>query len=233
MFRNIMIRSLLTSSLALGAFAMTGCDNPTKDKPKAEVAAPAAETKAAVTGAETLALATDGTIGFVGSKITGSHEGGFKTFKGTIDLVPATLTASKVTVEIDTDSLFTDSDQLTKHLKSGDFFDVEKFPKATFTSTEIKAGGANGATHTIVGNLDLHGEKKSITFPATIAVDGAQVTAKAEFAISRKDFNLTYPGKPDDLIKDEVLIKFNVKAPRSAAKPLSRFSSLRLFFRNR
>jgi polyisoprenoid-binding protein YceI len=107
-----------------------------------------------------------------------------------------------------------DQEKLTGHLKSGDFFDVEKFPKATFTSTEIKPGGAGGATHTITGNLELHGVKKSISFPAKVTVDASAVKADAEFVINRKDFGLVYPGKPDDLIKDEVLIKLHVTAPR-------------------
>jgi polyisoprenoid-binding protein YceI len=100
------------------------------------------------------------------------------------------------------------------HLKSPDFFDVAQFPTATFTSTAIKAGAEGGATHTVTGTLDLHGVKKSITFPATIAVGADTVSVKSEFAINRKDFNIVYPGKPDDLIKDEVLLKLDI-----AAKP--------------
>jgi polyisoprenoid-binding protein YceI len=216
MIRGIFARSLIVTSLGLGAASMAlgGCDNPTKDKPRADVAAPGAEMQA-VKGAESAAITpADSKIEFVGRKITGSHEGSFKAFKGSIDLVPATLTASRVSVEIETGSLVSDQEKLTGHLKSGDFFDVEKFPKATFTSTEIKPGGAGGATHTITGNLELHGVKKSISFPAKVTVDASAVKADAEFVINRKDFGLVYPGKPDDLIKDEVLIKLHVTAPR-------------------
>jgi polyisoprenoid-binding protein YceI len=57
------------------------------------------------------------TIGFVGSKVTGSHTGGFKLFKGTFEVVPANLESSKITAEIDTNSIFSDTDCLTKYLK--------------------------------------------------------------------------------------------------------------------
>ena len=59
---------------------------------------------------------------------------------------------------------------------------------------------------------DLHGVTKSITFPATIEVGPEQVMARAEFAIKRFDFNIEYKGKADDLIRDDVVIKFDLVA---------------------
>jgi len=67
----------------------------------------------------------------------------------------------------------------------------------------------------VTGNLELHGVTKSITFPATITVQGDTVAVKAEFAINRKDFGIVYPGKPDDLIKDDVLLRLNISAKKS------------------
>src|SRR5437588_8118911 len=61
----------------------------------------------------------------------------------------------------------TDEDELTGHLKTPDFFDVAKYPKATFVSTKIERNTTGGATHTVSGNFDLHGVKASISFPAT------------------------------------------------------------------
>ncbi len=154
------------------------------------------------------------TIGFVGSKVTGSHNGGFKLFKGTFEVDPAKLESSKITAEIDTNSIFTDTDRLTNHLKSPEFFDVAKFPTSTFVSTGIEAGGkdpkAKDATHTVTGNLTLHGVTKSISFPAKITVSGEKATLDSEFFINRKDFGINYPGKANDLIRDEVVIKLAV-----------------------
>jgi len=56
--------------------------------------------------------------------------------------------------------------------------------------------------------------KKSISFPATIQVSPDSVSANAEFSINRKDFGINYPGKADDLIRDGVVIKLTIKAPR-------------------
>jgi hypothetical protein len=56
--------------------------------------------------------------------------------------------------------------------------------------------GTRGATHEITGDLDLHGVKKSITFPATITVDERGAKGTAEFTINRKDFQIAYAGKP-------------------------------------
>ena len=66
----------------------------------------------------------------------------------------------------------------------------------------------------MTGNLELHGVTKSIKFPATVKASGDSVEVDAEFAINRKDFGVVYPGMPDDLIKDDVLLKLHVRAHR-------------------
>src|SRR5258708_12640009 len=111
-------------------------------------------------------------------------------------------------------SITTETKGVSDHLKTADFFDVQKFPKATFTSTQIKAAGGSNA-YQITGILDLHGVKKTITFPATIKVDADSVSVNSEFSINRKDFGIMYPGKANDLIRDEVLLKLPIKAPRT------------------
>jgi polyisoprenoid-binding protein YceI len=92
---------------------------------------------------------------------------------------------------------------------SPDFFDVETYPTTTFNSTSIESATEG---FTITGNLELHGVTKSISFPASIGVGEGQVTAEAEFFIKRNDFGIVYPGKPDDLIRDEVVIKLSLVA---------------------
>lgn len=210
--------SLLVSLTA--ALALTACPDPAKDKPKAQVAeapapkpaAPKAEAPV-MPGTQYVFSEAGSKLGWVGAKVTATHEGVFEKFSGTVGVVEGDPTKSQVTVSIVTDSIMTgDSPKLLGHLKSPDFFDVATYPAATFTSTAIKAGGENGATHTVTGTLDLHGVQKSITFPATITVSPDAVTVKAEFAINRKDFNIVYPGKPDDLIKDEVVLKLDITA---------------------
>ncbi len=170
-------------------------------------AAPAAK-PAALTGA----------IGFVGSKVTGSHTGDFKKWTGSVALAGGKAEGGKLEFTVQTASVVADeasrndwTPKLEEHLKSADFFDVAKFPTASFTSTEIKAGGSGG-THTVKGNLTLRGVTKVVTFPATLAIKGKEISGKTEFSINRKDFGLVYAGKADDLIRDGVVLKIDVKA---------------------
>ena len=150
------------------------------------------------------------TLHFVGSKVTGSHDGGFKNFDGSITLDGKMLKA--VTVDIKMDSTFSDHPKLTGHLMSPDFFDVANHPKTTFVSTAIEEGGDGGATHIVKGNLTLRGQTKAITFPVNVKHSDGSVNIKSEFSINRKDFGIKYPGKPDDLIRDDVLMKLDINA---------------------
>jgi polyisoprenoid-binding protein YceI len=154
-------------------------------------------------------------VEFTGSKVTGKHEGGFKQFSGNIDLVNDKPEESQVAIDIEMNSVFTDADGLTKHLQTGDFFEVEKYPKSSFVSTKIVPDTAKGANnYTVTGDLEMHGQTRSISFPSLITVNPNEVGVESEFAINRKDFGIVYAGKADDLIRDDVVIKLNLKAPR-------------------
>lgn len=190
--------------------ALTACENPATGKTEAEVSEPDPQRGPTEVVGKALVISPEAsTIGWVGSKVTGSHNGGFGAFKGVITVGEGGLTESKVEVVIDTTTLWADNDKLTGHLKSSDFFDVESHPEARFTSTAI-AETAEGFE--ITGELELHGVTKQIKFPATIAVEGDRVTAQAEFFIQRFDFDIAYAGKSDDLIRDEVVIKLDLVA---------------------
>jgi polyisoprenoid-binding protein YceI len=152
-------------------------------------------------------------IEFVGSKVTGSHNGGFQKFAGDIDYT-GDVTTSRVNITMETDSLTTDTPDLTKHLKTADFFDVAKYPQAKFESTAIRPGGDKGASHTVTGNLTLHGATKSITFPATIAAAPDAITVDSTFAINRKDFGINYAGAADNLIRDDVVLTLKIKGTK-------------------
>src|SRR5882724_7609061 len=211
-----MRRYLLAVSLTSFALLISSCANPAANKPKASVGNAAPESNAAKSaGGEMLTITPDNSkVEFVAAKVTRSHDGSFKQFSGAVDLLNNDPVQSVVSISIDAASVVTDENDLTKHLKTADFFDVAKYPKATFVSTKIEPSTANGATHSVTGNFDLHGIKKSISFPATIQITPTNVSVKAEFAINRKDFNLNYPGKADDLIRDGVVIKLTLNVPR-------------------
>jgi polyisoprenoid-binding protein YceI len=213
MHASLKVKTLLLS-LALGA-ALSGCSDPNKDKTKATTTEAISTAAAAVAPANATAYAFDGKdskVSFVGAKVTGKHDGSFGTFTGSIKIPGTDIEKGSVSASIDTASVTSDDEKLTGHLKSPDFFDVEKFPKATFESTGVKKAGD---AYTITGNLTLHGVTKSITFPAKIAVAGDDVTVDADFTINRKDFGIVYAGKADNLIRDDVALKLALKAKKS------------------
>jgi polyisoprenoid-binding protein YceI len=223
------------AALALAAvLALPACDDPKGDAPQppanANTAIRVPKTPVPMVSAARLASsvtlaapapgdglpldAASASVGFVGSKVTGKHEGKFEKVSGWITLSGGKPEGGKLVIEVDVASVKTDSEKLDGHLKSPDLLDVGKYPKAIFTSTEIKAGGTGGATHTVTGDLELHGEKKTLTFPATFTVTPDAVSGTAEVTLNRREFKVNYPGMPNDLIKDEVPLKLSLRAAR-------------------
>ena len=190
--------SLMMVSVTLFMLGCPAAD--TKGKPvKGEVKGDAKASGIAFNG--------DGSkIEFTGTKPEGKHNGGFKTFTGSIEL--AGKEVAKVAVDIDTESLYSDNPKLTDHLKNPDFFNVKSNPKASFASTAIVAKDAG---HEITGDLTLLGKTKSITFPAKVEVAADAVKINGEFKIDRTDFGMTFgAGKIDAA----VAIKIAVDAAR-------------------
>jgi polyisoprenoid-binding protein YceI len=125
---------------------------------------------------------------------------------------------SAVQVTIDLDSVSIEPDKLASHLKSADFFDVAKFPKATFASTTVRPG-STPTTFNVSGRLDLHGVSKPLTFPATIRLTSESVEADGVIKLNRKDFGIVYPGMANDLISDDVTIELKIHAERAKQEP--------------
>jgi polyisoprenoid-binding protein YceI len=145
--------------------------------------------------------------------------GSFGAVQGTVHLDDADPTKSTVEATIDAKSINTGIDKRDDHLRSADFFDVEKFPTLTFQSTKIepKEGGA----YTVTGDLTMHG----VTKPVTLAVEpvGPPVKdargrmlrgASATGTLSRKDWGLTYNSTLEAggvALSDEVKLQLDVE----------------------
>ena len=211
--------------IALVAFAM-GCKSELDGKVEAKVSEAKevvkkveekVEKKEGAAEVKTYSLAKDSFFGFVGAKVVGDHPGNFTDFNGKIMVKGTTIEGLKIDVK--TDSLITDKQEmddatqgkLTGHLKSPDFFDVAKFPRASFESTSVKEEKKGATTHLVTGNLEIRGVKKSVTFPATITFENG-VSAAAEFKVKRSDFGIIYKGKADNLIQEDVLLKVKFKS---------------------
>jgi polyisoprenoid-binding protein YceI len=158
-------------------------------------------------------------ITFVGSARDPDHkhDGGFKKVSGSVKPAGDDITKSTINVEIDIDSIWTDDDEktknLTKHLKSPDFFDAKQYPKATFVSKEIKAEKKGDDTHVITGDLTLHGTTKPVSIPAKVTVTDDAIAIDGKFTIDRTEFEIGKTGVADKLFK-EVPIKVSAKVAR-------------------
>ena len=210
--------------------ALPACGDPGKDKAAAVIvdapapaAAPPAPTPDPSAGPAQVdpeggtRIPAVGTIGFIGAKVTASHEGAFAKHSSVFQMRDDTLSA--VSIEVMVASMKTDSAKLDGHLASPDFFDVANIPTANFKSTEIRAGAPAGtalagATHTAIGDLTLPGVTKVVEVPVIVDVKPDRIAARTEFSIKRQDFGITYPGKADDLIADAVVIKVDLSAIR-------------------
>lgn len=206
--------SLLVGSAALFALGLVSCDNPASKTTDATVKDAVAKTDTGTEGGTKYVFTENSKIGFVGSKVTGSHIGGFKTFSGHFTVKDGAPVGNDHKVVIEMESTFSDAEKLTGHLKSPDFFDVEKFPQSTFDVTELKKD--SDTQYTVSGNFTLHGVTKNISFPATVTTASETVKINSKFDINRKDFGIVYPGKTDDLIRDEVIIELDLEAKADA-----------------
>jgi polyisoprenoid-binding protein YceI len=221
----------VASAAALSLLAL-GCDKDSAPPPRSTLlSADAAtiQTKAPPPPLGTKAVfykfgPANSKIEFVGAKVTGKHEGSFRTFEGTIGLVANDPTMSAAQVTIDLASLTVEPAKLAAHLKGKDFFDVEQFPKANYTTTTIRPG-ASPTSFNVTGKLNLHGVIKPLTFPATIKVSEGGIDAEGEIALNRKDFGIVYPGMPDDLIADNVAIKLSIHAKPAESAPAASAAS--------
>lgn len=176
----------------------------------AEEAAPEGEAAAEAAPGGTPLDVAQSSIGFLGAKVTGTHDGGFKAFKGGLEIADGAPTA--LWVEVEMGSLFADHPKLQGHLMSPDFFDVANNAGSGFQATGFEKAEGDNAWN-VTGNLMIMNTKKSVTFPATIVTADGTTTADAAFQINRQDFGISYPGKPDDLIKDEVKLTVKLVFP--------------------
>ena len=207
------MKTLKALTFVVPFIAFAGCSkNPAENVPQADVSAPSAASSGAApsAGSKSYAFGPNGsTIEFVGSKVTGSHKGGFRKFAGELQVSGGKVADAGNRVVIDTTSLWSDNERLTGHLKNPDFFGVAQHPTAIFETTSVAQSTTN---FTVTGDLTLHGIKKQISFPANIKVTDESVDVSAQFFINRFDFEMKYAGKADDLIRKEVVLTLNIKA---------------------
>ena len=146
-------------------------------------------------------------------------KGNFTGISGTLELDEADVANSKIEATLDAASINTREAQRDTHLKSADFFDVEKFPTLSFRSTRITRTGEDELA--VEGDLTIHGVTRKVRF----AVEGPTAPGKdpwgntrigisATTKINRKDYGLTWNAALETggiLVGEEVTITVEVQ----------------------
>jgi polyisoprenoid-binding protein YceI len=222
---------------AILAFVVTACTNaPESDEAKTS------EAKAVSDSATGEALKVDtnaSKVEWVATKVSGYHTGTVHIKNGELQVANGNVTGGNFTLDMTSIAVLgpkgsdpASNAKLLGHLKSPDFFEVEKNPEAKFVITSVQpfAGTVQDTTdprqediseykvpnptHTVSGNLTIKGVAKNIEFPARITVTGNSADALAKFNIDRTQWNIVYPGKPDDLIRNNIHLGIALKATK-------------------
>jgi polyisoprenoid-binding protein YceI len=122
-------------------------------------------------------------------------DGRFTDFEGVIKYDKDNPANDSVSFTAKAESIKTDNDGRDKDLRSATFFDVEKFPTLSFTSTKVTQKDAN--TLEVTGDFTLHGVTKQITIPVTVlgtvkVQKGEKAGFRSTFTINRKDYGVTW-----------------------------------------
>lgn len=216
--KTINMKGLILSLVGISAI-VASC-NQAPDAAKAETAE-----KQEVAAGEGVIYAidvTESSIGWLGTKPVGQHNGDFKLSSGALSVADGAVTAGDFVIDINSLRNFDlegeNNGKLVGHLKSDDFLNAETHPTAKFEVTKVEPlQNDTSGTHKVSGNLTLRDSTKNVTFPATIVVTDAEVTTKANFNIDRTQWGLFYgndKSRGDNFIRPEVNITLDIKAKK-------------------
>jgi polyisoprenoid-binding protein YceI len=162
------------------------------------------------------------TVGFVATHMMFTKvRGRFADLTGTVTLAEDP-TRSTIDVTIKTASVTTGADDRDAHLRSADFFDVEKYPEMTFRSTEIRH--VSGPEFVVIGDLTIRGVTRQVELAATFEGAGtnpfgaevAGVSARTE--VNREDWGLTWNAALETggvLVGKKVILEIEAQAARA------------------
>jgi polyisoprenoid-binding protein YceI len=148
--------------------------------------------------------------------------GSFATFEGTGAFDAEDPTKSQLQLNIDATSINTGNSDRDAHLRSNDFFDMERFPTITFVSTSIAANNAN--TFRIAGDLTIKGTTRSIDFElettgsATDPYGNVRAGLEGTTVINRKDWGVTWNAALETggiLVGEQITLEFDISAIRN------------------
>ncbi len=148
-------------------------------------------------------------ISFVSKQMGVPVNGHFKKFDAQVAFDPAKLASSKVALTIDTGSATLGSKETDVEMPKPLWFNVAKFPQASFQSSAIKALG--GGKYEVAGKLTIKGTSQDVVVPVTLAQSGANTTATGSFPIKRLAFKIGEQEWADtSMVADDVQVKFKL-----------------------
>ena len=212
----------------IGFSLLLACSKPEGERVDAEEAK---DVNNEVAGVEYIVDTQASIVNWQGSKPTGTHYGTVNIKEGKILVENAKITGGEFVIDLATivDKDIEDAEmnqKLVGHLKSEDFFHIEKYPVAVFTITEVKDAvsqkeGEMPTTHSITGNLTMKEQVKSITFPAKVTITENSIDAETiQFVINRTNWNVNYGSKSifddlkDNFIHDDMGLKIKLVAKK-------------------
>ena len=160
---------------------------------------------------------------WLGKKVTGEHTGKIALKEGVLTLDGAKLSGGKLVADL-TSITCTDltdksyNDKLIGHLKSDDFFSVEKHPTATFVIT--KATPKSAGVYDVTGDLTIKGITKPVTLPVTVTASATGAEATGKLVVDRSKYDIKYNSKSffeglgDKMIHDDFTIDFKLVAAK-------------------
>jgi polyisoprenoid-binding protein YceI len=159
------------------------------------------------------------TIGFSVHQFLGTTQGKFTKFNGKVDVNREHPENSSVTAQIDVRSIDTQIKKRDDHLRSAEFFNVEKYPQITFKSRSVKQTGPQSGE--VLGDLTIHGVTKPITLHVKLLTP-LNDTSRTRWAvtvdpITRRDFNLMFAPGTETVsgISQTVPINIEIEAKRA------------------
>ncbi|MDP3654726.1 MAG: YceI family protein [Rhodoferax sp.] len=168
-----------------------------------------AATGASAALADQKLLPAQSEIVFVSKQMGVPVEGRFKKFDAQISFDPAKPEASKMAFTVDTGSASLGAPETDVELPKAPWFNVPKFPQATFQSSAVK--GLGGGKFEVSGKLSIKGNVRDVVVPVALAQSGATTTATGAFAIKRLAFKIGENEWADtSMVADDVQVKFKL-----------------------
>lgn len=154
-------------------------------------------------------LPTPSEISFVSRQMGSPVEGRFRSFDAQVALDPKQLASAKIVLTVDLASATLASTETETELRQSGWFDVKKFPQASFTSSAVKSAGPGRIE--VVGTFSLKGRSRPLTVPVALTQSGGITTATGAFTVRRLDFQVGDGDWVDtDLIANDVQVKFKL-----------------------